>query len=531
MDQPNRPRAALLAALCFLLPLLAWAWTQEWWAPDEPRYAQIAREAYESGSLVVLYLNGELYPDKPPLVYWIAGWFGSWTNWNEFAMRAPSLLSLAGCAWLCWRMARRFGWSEAQLWAPLVFLTLAGTFAYGPRLQLDPALSFLILAAVERLSLGVARVRIGGVDLAIAGLALGAAALVKGPVAWLHGLLACLSLLFVARGWRGLSWRPVWGWLVLLALMIAPVAIWAFSAIAIDERLRAPLLFGQHLGRVAEGTAHRGPPWDHLVDLSYLMLPWTPLLVAALVRAVRDWRQGRRDHEHAARIWLSAWFLLTLLVFSIMPVKRALYLMPIYPAAALLIGAEIALLADRGALSRWIRWPAALLLGLVGAAALALAPFHAELEGLRLGAALVGVVLVGGALLAWRAQHDLRAQSLRLALTLALAVAVAALSLVPSINRFKSARLLAEAVAERPEKPARIPCVGIQPEGYRFYGRIPAVREPLEVALEREGRQFLALVREPDFDKLAPALRERLVVLERAQVGSRDILLLGAKEP
>jgi hypothetical protein len=153
------------------------------------------------------------------------------------------------------------------------------------------------------------------------------------------------------------------------------------------------------------------------------------------------------------------------------------------------------------------------------------------LEGLRLGAALVGAVLVGGAVLAWRAQHDLRAQSLRLALTLALAVAVAALSLVPSINRFKSARLLAEAVAKRPEKPARIPCVGIQPEGYRFYGRIPAVREPLEVALEREGRQFLALVREPDFDKLAPGLRERLVVLERAQVGSRDILLLGAKEP
>lgn len=531
MDQPNRPRTALLAALCFLLPLLAWAWMQEWWAPDEPRYAQIAREAYETGSLVVLHLNGELYPDKPPLVYWIAGWFGSWTNWNEFAMRAPSLLSLAGCAWLCWRMARRFGWSEAQLWAPLVFLTLAGTFAYGPRLQLDPALSFLILAAVERLSLGVARLRVGGVDLAIAGLALGAAALVKGPVAWLHGLLACLALLVVARGWRGLSWRPVWGWLALLALMIAPVAIWAFSAIAIDERLRAPLLFGQHLGRVAEGTAHRGPPWDHLVDLAYLMLPWTPLLVAALVRAVRDWRRGQRGETQAARLWLSAWFLLTLLVFSIIPVKRALYLMPIYPAAALLIGAEIALLADRGQLSRWIRWPAALLLGLVGAAALALAPFHAELEGLRSGAALVGAVLVGGAVLAWRAQHDLRAQVRALACTIALAVLAAAIALVPGINPVKSARLMAETVAARPERPTRIPCLGIQPEGYRFYGRIPAVREPLETALEREGAQFLALVREDDYAKLPEPVRMRTRELFRAQVGSRDILLLGAKEP
>lgn len=526
MSSSRAQKQALAAALLFLLPLLAWSWAQEWWAPDEPRYAQIAREAYESGSLVVLHLNGELYPDKPPLLYWLAGWVGSWTGWSEFAMRWPSFAALAGMAWLLWRMAQRFFGDESVLWAPLMLLVMGGTIAFGPRLQLDPLLSCLVLFAIERFSKGLVGERVSGLDLCLAGLALGLGALVKGPVAWLHAGLALVAMLAMPRGSRGLSVRPWWGWVGCVLLMLAPVALWAFYAIALDERLREPLLFGQHLGRVAEGTQHRGPPWDHLVDLSYLLLPWTPLVVAGIVRA---WRERRT--APSPRTWLALWFLLTFVVFSIIPVKRALYLMPIYPAAALLAASELACLARSGQHSRWLSRPVPLLLGLAGAAALAFAPWHAELAGLRWAVGCLGVLLLGGAWLAWRQAQDLRSQASVLAVTVALSVLVGALTVVPALNPLKSARLVAQYLAQRPEKPTRISCLGVQPEGYRFYAKIPASKEDFEPALQREGAQFLGLARESDYEKLPAALRERMTVLHRAQVGSRDLVVVGAKLP
>ena len=56
-------------------PIVASAAVRGFWAPDEPRYAMVAKSIYEHGEFLVLRRCGELYPDKPPLVYWFAGFF------------------------------------------------------------------------------------------------------------------------------------------------------------------------------------------------------------------------------------------------------------------------------------------------------------------------------------------------------------------------------------------------------------------------------------------------------------------------
>lgn len=45
------------------------------WAPDEPRYAQVAREMLENKNFILPHLNGEVYPDKPPLLFWLIDLF------------------------------------------------------------------------------------------------------------------------------------------------------------------------------------------------------------------------------------------------------------------------------------------------------------------------------------------------------------------------------------------------------------------------------------------------------------------------
>ncbi len=197
LDRRQRP---WLGGWYLLVPILALAFVREWWAPDEPRYGEIAKEAFDTHSFLVLHLCGELYPDKPPLVYWLAGIMGRLSGWSEFWMRVPSILATAGSAWMCMRIARRWLGEMEALWSVPLYLGSVMVLEIGGRLQLDPTLSLCVLAAIDQLSIeGRGRAtQAGEMPLAgdvsrsstatvrhtwLAGMWLGIGALAKGPVA------------------------------------------------------------------------------------------------------------------------------------------------------------------------------------------------------------------------------------------------------------------------------------------------------------------------------------------------------------
>lgn len=537
-----------------LLPILLLAAVRGLWAPDEPRYAEVAREAWEH-DLLVMHLNGELYPDKPPLVYWLAGACGKAFGWHEFALRLPSLVATLLTAWIAARLARRL-WGELEArWTPLFVLGTAMVLEIGGRLQLDPVLACLCLAAIERATddRGTARER--ALALVTGGLCAGLAALAKGPVAWLHVGVGVIALRRFA-GASSTGARPALrAWLGFAALAVLPVLLWAGLAAWVDHArsgdwtLFRALFLKQHVGRVIDGTQHKGPPWEHLANFPLYFLPFTPFFFAGLARA---WRE-RRDpgHDRAVRA-ATVWFLVLFVVFSAMPPKRDLYLLPVYPAAAL-IAARLLARHERGEIGLARTWgivSAALwmLIGLAGLAAFVGvgwlgAPSSPEdatdfdtvaafATANRSGIVAVFLALLAGGSVALRAFA--RGRNVRgldaLGFSTCAALALAAVLVVPALDPLKSARLLAEELAARPEKPSAIPCVGVQPEGYRFYGRVPAVKGELEPALAREGRQFLALVTAKSWKTLTETQRARFRVLGGRSVGSRDVLMLGAAD-
>ncbi len=520
----------------FLVPILALAAVRDLWAPDEPRYAQIAREAFESGSLLVLHLCGELYPDKPPLVYWLAGLLGSLAGWSEFALRLPSIAATIGSAWLTGRMARRFIGPVAGRWAPLFFLGSALVLWMGARLQLDPVLSFLTLAAVDQIwkDGGTARARTACA--ARAGLWTGLAALAKGPVAWLIVGLALVASRLVPRSARvPLRFTPG-AWTAMLVLSVAPVAAWAALASWSEPELARPLFFGQHLGRATTADApHAGPPWEHALEMSAFVMPWTLLVWLGIAETWRAWRASRTG-GHAAGPGLvraGLWFALVFAVFSAIPPKREVYVLPLYPAAAWFAAAAFQRALQQGRLARWVSigTPVLLLAASLGAG-IAVQVVHAARPYAGLAAPTTVCLAAGaGAALAFRSRGNLPRWADSIALGLSTAALAAAVWIVPAVDAVKSARSFARVIAERPEQPARIPCVGVQPEGYRFYSGVPTVRGNatlLAQARDQEGREFLALVEDRQWPKLAPELRARLVVLASEPVGSRSVLLVGA---
>jgi 4-amino-4-deoxy-L-arabinose transferase-like glycosyltransferase len=142
----------------------------------------------------------------------------------------------------------------------------------------------------------------------------------------------------------------------------------------------------QQIERYARAFVHKGPWYQYFGDFTAGFLPWSLFVPGALALAWLHWRGARGDlrRTRAAADITSAeapapflfplcWFVSGFVFFSLSTGKRAAYLLPLYPAAALLVGWMWARAMAEGRASRWISVPVALLGGV--AVALALAVF------------------------------------------------------------------------------------------------------------------------------------------------------------
>lgn len=578
----SAPRHARHLWLWLLLPLIVGSALRGLWAPDEPRYAEVAREVFSEPGLAIMRLCGEVYPDKPPLLFWLAGLFGLVSGWAPFAMRLVSLLATVGTALLVRRFAARHAGARAAALAPAFYLGTAMVTEIGARLQIDPLLTLLTTFAILQLDPTLEeagrrrRAR-------LAGLAMGLGMLAKGPIAVLVPLLVGAAWRFLGGGPRR---RLVIDPLAIL-LALAPVSLWVARVVTLEPDLAGPLLFGQHLGRLSQGGSgmHHGPPWEHLVTLPGLVAPWTFVFLVALFAGWKAWRTRARRPDPAL-VLPFLWFAVLFVFFSVIPPKRNLYLLPAYPAIGLLLAVLWARweAAAAGAGAPWLARTPALIVGFLGvvlAAAGLAAPtlvandpkLAAHLETvpglaatlpwrLPLGAAplVIGAVV---SFLAARRGHLARAVHATLGGWALGAAAISAL-FFPALDTVKCARDLAQHIdalhAEHVgDEAAEVPCFGIKPEGLRFYAPLLTVdsRPPawmpdadlpkrlgpndatfgprlfgavLRAWKARDGARTFAVIYTKDWHKLEPDVRAEFRVLAEDRLGSKELFVLGVAE-
>ncbi len=517
-----------------MLPMVLFAFLREFWAPDEPRYAEVAREVYEGGSFLVMHLCGAVYPDKPPLLFWLSGLGGWLTGWSEWGLRAPSLIATAITAWLVAVLARRW-WGEIEgRWAPVLFLTFAMVGKIGGRLQIDPLLTVLCVGALVVGTVPTTDPRIRTRGLLAAGLLVGFGALAKGPVALINvGLVALVWRIFVPDDEVRV---PVarWVWPAALGLAIGPVLVWALSAAMVEPKLFEALFFDQHVGRVTKADRHPGPVWKYVVRLPVLLLPWSLMVWAGLTASWKQWRNKTSKEADRGLVRAALWLVVLILFYSLIPPKRDLYLLSAYPAAALLAARALAHRTRGGWLERWLGFGTAIAIGLMGLVLFGVPFFLDQVDGLWWRSPVIGLPLVAAGCVAGlatvRVKPGLWARSVVtgwLVFSLALG-----LFLIPVVDSLKSSRGLAEELAARPEKPTEIPCLGrVKPGGFRFYGRIPTVpADELFSHLERDGRNFLGLANRKAWKALPSDQRSAFRVAGERTVGGKDFVILVAAE-
>ena len=302
----------------------------DFWAPDEPRYGQVAEEvrSMENGprGAVLLHLGGEPYTQKPPLYYWLAALIGGATGdqrVSETDARLPSALAGAATVLLTYALGRRLFVSPlAALFASGLLLTSFRFAHLARRAQLDVLLALFETAAMAvfwRIDL---RTRDGNHAVPRSLVfwmhaALGAAALTKGPVGWIP-LVVIAVYLALERRFRVLrALVPAWS----LAVSVGPVVAWVGAATWLaPSGFFSEAVIDNVVGRVVDAASHIRPFYYYLYQLPGDFLPWTlvwPLAITAVLRA----RKAGGDEWHSVRL-LVTWVAVPLLLFSLATGKQ-----------------------------------------------------------------------------------------------------------------------------------------------------------------------------------------------------------------
>lgn len=321
----GRAAAILAVAAALFLPAV---WTRDPWDPDEPRYAEVTRQMALTGDLLVPRFNGEAYSEKPPLLFWL----------SLAAERIPGVpaggggrlvgaVASAATLVLTWRIgALIMGEATGALAAAL----LSGCLLFWHLAQsgvIDPLLAAWTTLAVHGFARHV-RGRRGGMLLFYAACSL--AVLAKGPVGLIVPALAALGFSAISSGWRGLWARHVlWG----IPLAAAPALAWLLLAArrAGDGYLET-MLFRQNVGRAVNAYVHPQPIWYYLVVLPLALLPLTLFLPWAVVTSWKERICGIRP-----MLLPLTWLAGTFAFFTLVSGKKTRYMLPLAPAAALLV--------------------------------------------------------------------------------------------------------------------------------------------------------------------------------------------------
>ncbi|CAK6700360.1 glycosyltransferase family 39 protein [Synechococcus sp. CBW1107] len=336
-----------------------------------PLFAASARAMAETGQWLIPHVNGLPRYDKPPLIYWLMGLgYGipgqeQWNPLGTWAARLPSALAVIAVMLSLGYTLLRWPQSSGGLRSACTALGAALAFALSPLILLwgRIAVSDALLTGCLAVSLllfwqGWAEPRRAVWP---AWMVLGLAVLAKGPVAL---VLAGLTLLGFGLSQRrlGALWRrlrPLPG-LALTALVALP---WYLAALALEGEAFWTSFFGYH--NVQRFTTvvnqHLQPWWYFAPVLLVAGLPFTPLLLLGLLRAMGRWwrrwsdpllaqRASRPEPAGSLASYAACWLLAVLIFFTLAATKLPSYWLPATPAAGLLIALTA---AEGGRASRW----------------------------------------------------------------------------------------------------------------------------------------------------------------------------------
>lgn len=304
-----KPIVFTLAALS-----LVGIFDHELWTPDEPRDAEISREI--SGAVPTL--NFEPFLEKPPLYFWSVGLSYKIFGVHAWSSRLPSILFGWGALAFTFLLGRRMFDARVGANAALLLGTMILFVDVTHKCIVDNALLFFTTGTFYWLYDAYTSDR----------------KLRRYLAAYVFALGAFLSKGFIGVGLAGASFAAflIWErnyreflraqpWFAIL-IVGGGAAVWLMQLAPEQQReFLVQNQFGRFFGGGEFTGGHRWPFYMYGPWLLYAFAPWTLLLPFAF----------RFDR------YLVTWIGVGIVVLCLALTKRDLYLLPLCPAAALMI--------------------------------------------------------------------------------------------------------------------------------------------------------------------------------------------------
>jgi len=296
------------------------------WIQDEARYGEVVREMVTSGHYMVPTLDGEFYPDKPPLYFWLLALQSRISGMNAFSFRLVTLLSMLGFAAAFFMFARRLMGESRAVWAVLIVLSSMLFLVAGNIVRMDLLLALLVILSLDSFMRAVdekdPKKSYWGYGFAIV------AVMVKGPLGLAFPLLGAVAYAFLQEGRKGLARLKL---LHGLGISLVVALLWSGYLYASGQKAYLENVFMTQIwGRSVKSWSHPEPSYFYALVMVPLLMPWLPFL----------WNGVRRAPKNVKRVAF-CWFIPGFVLISLISGKLFIYLIPIFPAAALLIAAGL----------------------------------------------------------------------------------------------------------------------------------------------------------------------------------------------
>ena len=316
---------------------------------DEPRYAEAGREMLESGNWIVPQFNYEVRYDKPVFFYWVEALSMKVFGVNEFAARFPSvLLSLLCCA-VTFLFLRTFYELRSALFGTLVLMSSLEFTALSRFSITDMTFCSLISASVFSFYLGYNQIinshRVFKFQIEkftgwyIAGfIFLALAVLTKGPASVLIlGMIFLPFFLWTEKLEYAYKNKSFWIGFLLFFIVILPWYILVHLK-TVGEFTK--VFFGLHnLSRYTSVVSgHKGSFFYFIPVVLLGFLPWTFFLFQAIAEILKTGLKSLLVSPKEGVPWFCLWwFLVVFLFFSFSKTKLLTYILPLFPALAVII--------------------------------------------------------------------------------------------------------------------------------------------------------------------------------------------------
>lgn len=309
--------------------------------PDEGRYPSIALSMLQNHDYVSTMLNGVVFMDKPALYYWLEAFSMHLFGISEWSIRLPmALMGISGVL-LTQRVAtifygRRTGWLAGIVLGTSLLYFISSHYA-----DMDLEVGVWLAASLFFVLLGL-QYPLGNTRRLLFYTAYtfaAAATMTKGLMGIVFPAMVLGLYSVFTREWRLIKdiYLPTG-----LLLFIALCAPWYVLMQASHPDFFNYFFIYQQFTRFTESGFNSGAPfWLYLPVIFLGMLPWSLFIPQALINACKQ------PQTRQPAFFLAVWVISIFLFFSIPSSKPVTYIMPIFPALAVLIACQINVWLDK----------------------------------------------------------------------------------------------------------------------------------------------------------------------------------------